>query len=117
MAVHETTRQMALARDTSPGSFMERVVAMMTWGASKVLTEKADTPYHQGRAEYAQRVVQNPAGMSVTAGPQVVMHQTIKDTTTYDEGTMIATCTATDLQLQTVVASLWNALAGLNTPA
>ena len=117
MAVETSVKQMALTRDTGPGGFMERVQAMLAFVAGDVLTESGITAYHQGRALYAQRVVQNPPQASQQAGPQVVMGVNVVQATTYDEGTQTAVCTIADIDLQSQIATLWNALAGLDTPS
>jgi len=117
MAVEQTVAQMALTRDTGPGGFMERVTAIMAYTANAVLTETATTPYHQGRALYAQRVVQNPPQAATSGGPLIVMGINISSKTTYDEATKTSTCTATDLEVQSQIMTDWNGLAGLDTPS
>lgn len=116
MAVETSTKQMALTRDTGPGGFMERVTAMLAMVANVVLGEPGTTPYHQGRAFYGQKVVQNPVQAAQQAGPQVVMGVNVVNTTTYDEETKTSTCTITDIDLQSQIQTLWNALAGIDTP-
>lgn len=116
MAVETSTKQMALTRDTGPGGFMERVTAMLAMVANLVLGEAGTTPYHQGRAFYAQKVVQNPQQAAQQSGPQVVMGVNVINTTTYDEETKTSICTITDIDLQSQIQTLWNALAGLDTP-
>ena len=105
MAVEDSVKQMALTRDISTGGFMERVQAMLARVAGQVLIESGGTPYHQGRAIYAQRVVQNPQGAATQAGPQVVMGVNIVMTTTYDEETKMSTCTATDPELESQIVT------------
>ena len=117
MAVDTSTKQMALTRDTGPGGFMERVTAMLAFVASNVLSENGTTPYHQGRALYAQKVVANPVQAAQQGGPQIVMGVNIVTTTTYDEATKTSICTAADLDLQSQIQTLWNALGGLDTPS
>jgi len=117
MAVDTTVKQMALTRDSGPGGFMERVQAVLAFACSTVLQEPVNTPYHQGRAIYAQRVVQNPAQMAYNAGPQIVMGVNVINTTTYDEATKTSTCTIADIDLQSQILTLWNSLAGLDTPS
>lgn len=112
-----TVQQMALTRDLGPGGFMERVQAMLVNVATSVLSEAAGTAYHQGRAFYAQKVVANPPQATTQAGPQVVMGVNVINATTYDEATKTATCTIADLDLQSQIMTLWNALAGLDTPS
>ena len=117
MPVEDSVKQMALTRDVGPGGFMERVQAMLSRVSGQVLIEAGSTPYHQGRAFYAQKVVNNPQQAAQQAGPQVVMGVNIVTTTTYDEETKIATCTATDPELESQIVTLWNSLGGLDTPA
>jgi len=117
MAVSVTTQQMALVRDTGPGGFMERIVATLAQVASSILSEDGATAYHQGRATYAQTVVRSPQTAAQQAGPQVVMGVNVIATTTYDEATETSVCTIADIDLESQVRSLWNALAGLDTPS
>ena len=112
-----SVQQMALTRDIGPGGFMERVTAMLARVAGVVLGEAGSTPYHQSRAFYAQRVVGTPQQMATQAGPQVVMGVNIVAATTYDEATKTSTCTAADIDLESQITTLWNALAGIDTPS
>ena len=116
MPVDVSTQQMALTRDVGPGGFMERVTAMLARVAGVVLSEPGTTPYHPNRAQYAQRVVSNPGMASTNAGPQVVMGVNIVASTTYDEETKTSTCTAADIDLESQITTMWNALAGIDTP-
>jgi len=117
MAVDTSVKQMALTRDTGPGGFMERVVAMLAFVTSTVLSEPGGTAYHQSRAFYAQKVVERPQQMAQQAGPQVVMGVNVVATTTYNEATQTATCSILDIDLQSQILTLWNALAGIDTPS
>jgi hypothetical protein len=117
MAVDISTQQMALTRDLGPGGFMERVVAVLAFVCPTILSEAGTTPYHQSRAFYAQKVVQNPQQAATQAGPQVVMGVNVVNATTYDEATQTATCTIADLDLQSQILTLWNSLAGIDTPS
>jgi len=108
---------MALTRDTGPGGFMERVTAMLAMVAGTILNEQGTTPYHAERARYAQTVVTSPQMATNQAGPQVVMGVNIVAATTYDEETKTSTCTAADIDLQSQIVTLWNSLAGINTPS
>jgi hypothetical protein len=82
-----------------------------------VLGEAGVTPYHQSRAFYAQRVVGGPSQAATQAGPQVVMGVNVVAATTYDEATKTSTCTIADIDLESQVTTLWNALAGIDTPS
>ena len=117
MAVSVTTQQMALTRDTGPGGFMERVQATLAQVASSVLSEEGATPYHAGRAQYALSVTRSPQTAAMQAGPQVVMGVNVIAATTYDETTKTSTCTITDIDLESQIRTLWNALGGLDTPS
>jgi hypothetical protein len=112
-----STQQMALTRDTGPGGFMERVTAMLARVAGVVLSEPSATPYHQSRAFYAQTVVAEPLRYTTQAGPQVVMGVNIVAATTYDEATKTSVCTAADIDLESQITTLWNALAGIDSPS
>jgi hypothetical protein len=116
MAAAQSTQQMALTRDTGPGGFMERVCAIMAYTADAILSESATTPYHQGRAFYAQTVLRNPTQAAQSGGPLIVMGVNIVQSTTYDETTQTSVCTATDLEIQSQIMTDWNGLAGLDTP-
>jgi hypothetical protein len=109
-----TTQQMALTRNYD---FMERVTAIMAFACNTILTEPADTPYHDGRAYYAKQVVANPQNAAHQAGPQVVMGVNVVNATVYDEITKTSECTIADIDLQSQVLTLWNSLAGLDTPS
>jgi hypothetical protein len=117
MAVETSVKQMALTRDLGPGSFMERLVAMLSFCCSTVLSEPGTTSYHPSRANYAQIVVRNPQQASQQAGPQVVMGVNVVAATTYDETTKTSTCTIADIDLQSQILTLWNSLAGIDTPS
>lgn len=117
MAVETSTKQMALTRDVGPGGFMERIQAMLAFCSSTVLGEPGTTAYHQSRAFYAQKVVQNPQQAATLAGPQIVMGVNVVAATTYDETEKIATCTIADIDLQSQILTLWNSLAGIDSPS
>jgi len=117
MPVEVSVQQMSLTRDTGPGGFMERVQAMLAFCSSTVLSEPGATPYHAGRAVYAQAVTKNPLQAAAYGGPQIVMGVNVVAATTYDETTKTSTCTIADIDLQSQIMTLWNALAGLDTPS
>lgn len=117
MAVQTSVKQMALTRDTGPGGFMERVTAMIAFVAGNVLTEPGNTAYHQPRAFYAQKVIERPIQLGQQAGPQIVMGVNVIQATTYDENTQKATCTIADIDLQSQIMTLWNSLAGIDSPS
>ena len=108
-----TVQQMALIRNVE---FMERIQATLAQVTNSVLSEPASTPYHPGRANYAQRVVLSPSMAAQQAAPQIVMGVNVIAATTYDEETKTATNDMADIDLESQVHSLWNSLAGLDTP-
>ena len=114
MAVEVSVQQMALTRNVE---FMERVQAMLARVSSVILSESGATPYHPSRASYAQRVVQSPQMAAGQAGPQVVMGVNVVAATTYNEETKVATNNMADIDLESQITSLWNALAGIDTPS
>jgi len=109
-----SVQQMALTRNTE---FMERVTAMLARVSGVVLVESGGTPYHQPRAFYAQRVVSGPSQAAAQGGPIVVMGVNVVNATTYDEINKVAECTIADIDLESQITSLWNTLAGIDTPS
>lgn len=109
-----TVQQMALLRNSE---FMERIQATLAQIAPTVLSEPGTTPYHAGRAQYAQRFIASPRPIAEQAAPQVVMGVNVIAATTYDEETKTSTNDMADIDLESQVHSLWNALAGLDTPS
>lgn len=116
MAVNTTSKQMALTRDIGPGGFMERVQATLAFTATGILSEPAATPHREGRVAYAQRVIANPGASAQMGGPIISMGVNVVNTTTYDEPSKTSTCTIADIDLESQIRTLWNALAGLDTP-
>lgn len=112
-----TVQQMALTRDVGPAGFMERVTAMLARVSSVVLAEPWNTPYHDLRASYAQRVILSPQNAAMQAGPQVVMGVNVIAATTYNEETKESVCNIADIDLESQITTLWNALGGINTPS
>ena len=117
MAVEVSTQQMALTRDIGPGGFMERAQAMLARVAVDVLSEPGTVPHHPYRAMYAQLVLRGPQSAAQNGGTVVVMGVNVILTTTYDEETKTSTCTIADIDLQSQVMNLWNALAGVDSPS
>jgi hypothetical protein len=109
-----TVQQMALLRNTE---FMERIQATLAQLAPTILSEPGTTPYHPGRAQYAQRFISSPKPIAEQAAPQVVMGVNVIASTTYDEETKTSECDMADIDLQSQILTLWNSLAGLDTPA
>lgn len=114
MAVETSVKQMALTRNLE---FMERVQAMLAKTAVDVLAEAGTTPYHPYRAQYAQQVIRGPQLAAQQGGTVVVMGVNVIATTTYDESTKTASCSILDIDLQSQVMNLWNALAGIDSPS
>lgn len=114
MAVETTVKQMALTRNQE---FMERFQAMLANTAVDVLSEAGTTPYHQHRAMYAQQVLRGPQLAAQQGGTIIVMGVNIIAATTYDEINKTSTCNILDIDLQSQVMNLWNALAGIDTPS
>jgi hypothetical protein len=117
MPVETSIKQMALTRDVGPGGFMERTQAILSFACSTILSEPASTAYHQQRAFYAQKLVGNPRQTAELAGPQIVMGVNVINTTVYDEPSKTSTCTIADIDLQSQILTLWNSLAGIDTPS
>jgi hypothetical protein len=114
MPVENSIKQMALMRD---GVFVDRLIALMSKVAAQVLTEQGMTAHHAARAAYATKVTTQPGATATVAGPQIVMAPQIINQTSYDEGTKVATCNAPDAVIEAEIKTLWNSLAGVDTPS
>ena len=112
MPAETSTKQMALLRNAG---FMERVTAMLAQAAGVVLAEPLATPFHLARAQYAKQVVTTPLQSTTQAGPQVVMGINVILSTTYDEITQTSQCAILDIDLESQINTLWNALGGIDT--
>ena len=114
MAVEVSVQQMALTRNIE---FMERVQAMLAKVATDILSEPGTTPYHQSRASYAQNVIRGPQMAAQQGGTVIVMGVNVIAATVYDEASKTSSCTILDLDLQSQIMTLWNPLAGIDTPS
>jgi hypothetical protein len=114
MAVEVSVAQMALTRNVE---FMERSQGLIAKVAGTVLSESGGTPYHNNRAQYAQRVISSPYMATQGAAPQIVFHPNISSYTTYDEELKTSTTTAPDVNIENTIIEMWNALAGIDTPS
>ena len=114
MAVEVSVKQMALTRNQE---FLERTQAMLAKVAVDVMSEPGTTPYHNLRALYGQRVLGMPQQAAQNGITIVVMGVNVIVTTVYDEASKTSTCTIADIDLQSQIMNLWNALAGIDTPS
>ncbi len=101
--------QMALAHDAQ---FLNRVQVAMAVVALQVVNEDVATPNHVLRRAYAASVLGNPAAAAVAFAVGLVgsVNLTAPVTTVNFDGSVISG--ASDADIASEVATLWNAYAG-----
>lgn len=108
----ESTLQMELARDPN---FLTRLAYSMVQHARTVKAEPASTPGHAGRTAYATTVINNPTFAAQQASTMIVGGTNLIGTVTMEDAGI--TTSVTDAALLSQIATFWDALAGLDTPA
>lgn len=94
--------------------FLARVEYLLCLQAQVVLTEQGVGTTHEMRAAYAKNVIGAPYNFAAIAAPILVSGVNVRNATTYDEQTGVVACTVTDVDLQSQIATFWNALAGID---
>lgn len=103
--------QQALALDDR---FRERVKAALSKVAFEVLDEDPTTPEHDGRARYANTVINNTAGVAMQVAPNLVMRPGVfAFETSYVFAALQVVSAAGDLDIEGQIRADWNHLAGI----
>lgn len=103
--------QMALAADPN---FQRRLAALLVEEALVVTAEPDSTPHHAQRRQLAQAIITNPQGMSISLGPTITNATNLKAAaTTYNFEAGAIETAATDAEVRSQIATLWNAMAGV----
>lgn len=110
MTMSESTLQMMLARDAA---FLNRLNYIMLQNARNVKDEPADTPYHQKRTSYANRVVDSSQMIVAQAAATVVGGINLIGTVSLTDNGVETS--ATDAAIFSQVATFWNVLAGVDS--
>jgi hypothetical protein len=112
MALTESFLQMALARDAN---FQIRLQYLLVQHARVVKSEATATPNHTARSNYATTVINSPQSAVVNAAVMVVGGVNVIGTVTLEDSGPVTT--ATDPALLSQLATFWDALSGVDTPA
>jgi len=103
--------QSALAADPN---FLKRLSSLLLQEAGVVAVEAAETPYHQQRRGLAQQIITNPEMMSRSLAPSICnATNLVAANTTYDFEAGCAATSASDPEIKSQIATLWNVLAGV----
>ena len=102
--------QSALAADAN---FQKRLSSLLTSEALVVAAEDPSTPSHQQRRQLAQSILANPTGMSYTLGPTIANGTNlVAAETSYNFEAGAAETSATDAEIRSQIATLWNVMSG-----
>jgi hypothetical protein len=102
---------MALAADPN---FLRRLAALMVSEAQVIAAESDTVPFHAQRRQLAQAVITNPTGMAQALGPTITNATNIvAATTSYNFEAAAIETSATDAEIRSQIATLWNVLAGV----
>jgi len=102
--------QSALAVDAN---FQKRLAALMTSEAIVVAGEADSVEHHQQRRQLAQQIITNPTGMAYNLGPTITNGTNlVAANTTYNFEAGCVETSATDAEIRSQIATLWNVMAG-----
>jgi hypothetical protein len=103
--------QMALAQDQN---FLKRLVSLVVMEAQAIVAESEATQHHAARRNFAQVVLNNPYPTVQNMALTIVnaTNLTSEDTTFNFEAGCVET-SATDAEIRSQIASLWNAFSGV----
>jgi hypothetical protein len=102
--------QTALATDVN---FLRRLASLLVSEALVVANEDPSTPSHQQRRQLAQAIIANPSGMAANLAPSITNGTNlVAATTSYNFEAAAIETSATDAEIRSQIATLWNVLAG-----
>jgi hypothetical protein len=102
---------MALASDTN---FLKRLSSLLNQEAQVVADEDLGTPSHDRRRQLAQQIITNPYGMSQSLAPTICNSTNlVAGNTTYNFEAGAIETSATDAEIRSQIATLWNVMAGV----
>jgi hypothetical protein len=104
-------QQAKLAGDPT---FLRRLGSLLNQEAQVVAAEDPLTPEHAKRRQLAQAIITNPAGMAQSLAPTICnATNMIAATTSFDFDSDQTVTTATDPEIRSQIATLWNVMAGV----
>ncbi len=103
--------QFALAYDEN---FLKRLTGLVVAEALVIVAESAGTANHAQRRNFAQVVLNNPQATTRNMAPTIVnATNLVAANTTFDFEAGSVTTSATDAEIRSQIATLWNAFAGV----
>lgn len=103
--------QSALATDQN---FLKRLSSLLLQEAGVVAAESSDVENHAQRRVLADRIINNPSGMSQSLAPTICnATNLVAANTTYNFEAGCVETSATDPEIKSQIATLWNIMAGV----
>lgn len=103
--------QIALASDPN---FQKRLEALLIQEAEVIAVENDAVPNHDKRRQLAQAIITNPSGMTASLAPTITnATNLVAANTTYNFEAGAAETSATDAEIRSQIATLWNIMAGV----
>jgi|SRR5215467_1785647 len=110
MAISTSRLASLLGQDPT---FIARLTATLCGEATTVLDESGVGASHAARAQYAQRVIQNPPVMAALAAPLIAQSTNVVGTITIEDTGVVTS--VTDAALLAQVGASWNTLSGIDS--
>lgn len=103
--------QMTLAADPN---FLKRFSGLLLSEAQVVAAEPDTTEHHTERRQLAQAIITNPTGMAASLAPTICNATNIvAATTSYNFEAGAVETSASDAEIRSQIATLWNVMAGV----
>jgi len=103
--------QSTLAADPN---FLKRLAPLLISEAEVVAGESTATEFHKERRQLAQAIITNPSGMAQSLAPSIVnATNLVAANTTYNFEAGATETSATDAEIRSQIATLWNVMAGV----
>ena len=103
--------QAILAADQN---FLKRLSSLLISEAEVVAIEDPQTANHAQRRQLAQAIITNPTGMAASLAPTIAnATNLVAANTTYNFEAGASETSATDGEIRSQIATLWNVMAGV----
>jgi len=103
--------QIALASDPN---FLKRLSSLLLSEAGVVAVEAANFPSHAQRRALADRIINNPTQMAAALAPSICnATNLVAAETTYNFEAFAVETSATDAEIRSQIATLWDVMAGV----
>ena len=111
MATTTPRSQSILAADQN---FLKRLSSLLLQEAGVVAIEPNDTPFHSQRRQLAQQIISGPSNMAASLAPTICnATNLVAAETTYNFEAGATETSASDAEIRSQIATLWNVMAGV----